>query len=66
MVTVTVESSTGRNIEFQDKINGTKMTRAEFVKKIEHGDYKNYYVRKINGVKTPCSKPDGNLSNNLG
>lgn len=66
MVKVIAESSTGRNMEFQDKRTGTKMTRAAFVKEIEHGNYEKYYVRKINGVKTPCSKPDGNPRNNLG
>ena len=41
------------------------MTRAGFVKKIEQGNYPNYHVRKINGVKTPVSNPDGTSNNNL-
>lgn len=41
------------------------MTRAEFVREIERGNYPNYHVRDINGVKTPASNPDGNPRNNL-
>lgn len=34
---------------------------------IDRGDYGNdYYHRKINGVDTPVSKPDGDPRNNLG
>ncbi|SER07224.1 hypothetical protein SAMN05421690_100766 [Nitrosomonas sp. Nm51] len=42
------------------------MTRTKFVKEIEHGNYQNYHVRNINGVKTPVSNPDGRDKNNLG
>lgn len=42
------------------------MTKASFVKEIEHGNYEDFHVRKINGLKTPCSNPDGNSKNNLG
>lgn len=45
---------------------GSEMTRAQFVDKIESGRYDEYYVRTINGLKTPCDKPDGNQQNNLG
>jgi len=62
-VKVTKESETGRNTWFKD--GNTEMTRAEFVKKIEAGKYDEYYVRKINGVKTPVSNPDKNSENNL-
>ena len=45
---------------------GSEMTRAQFVNEIESGHYDDYYVRTINGLKTPCGKPDGNQLNNLG
>lgn len=65
-VTVTQESDTGRNLKFHDNTTGETMTRAQFVKKIENGLYSDsYYVREINGIKTPCSKPDGSEKNNL-
>ncbi|AFT76818.1 hypothetical protein AMBLS11_01120 [Alteromonas macleodii str. 'Black Sea 11'] len=64
-VTTTSESSTGRNTAFHDNFTGNDMTRAQFVKQIESGIYTNYHVRKINGVKTPVSNPDKNVSNNL-
>lgn len=58
-VSVTNESSTGRNTNFIDKVSGEKMTRAGFVNKIEHGNYEGaYHVRIINGIKTPCSNPE--------
>lgn len=66
MIIVLQESSTGRNLVFQDTKTRKKMTRAKFVKEIEQGNYNDFYVRLNNGVKTPCSKPDGNSKNNLG
>jgi hypothetical protein len=42
------------------------MSRTQFVKEIEKGNYSDYHVRKINGVKTPASNPDGKTGNNLG
>lgn len=41
------------------------MTRAQFVHRIKSGSYNDYYVRDINGIATPCGKPDGRKSNNL-
>lgn len=64
-VTVTQESDTGRNLNFHDNYSDEDMTRAQFVKKIEQGDYPNYHVREINGVKTPVSDPDDSTNNNL-
>lgn len=67
-VRATRENSTGRNLEFKDVKTKEKMTRAEFVKKIEKNisNYaEDYYVRKQNGLKTPVSKPDGKTKNNL-
>ena len=65
-VTVTSETETGRNTRFHDIRTGADMTRAQFVNKIEGGAYDNYHVRRINGVKTPCSDPDPSTDNNLG
>lgn len=64
-VSVTEESKTGRNQKFRDNYSGGNMTRPEFVKKIESGDYAKYHVRKVNGVKTPVSNPDSTRNNNL-
>ena len=65
-VIVIEENDSGRNLEFKDKISGKKMARAEFVRKIEDGTYEDYYVRMMNGLKTPISKPDQSEGNNLG
>lgn len=64
-VSVTKESDSGRNLRFHDNRGGGHMSRAEFVKKIEAGQYPNYHVRTINGVKTPVSNPDKSEVNNL-
>lgn len=65
-VNVIAESSTSRNMKFQDNSNGKIMNRPQFVREIKSSNYDNYYVRKINGLATPVSKPDGNTINNLG
>ncbi len=41
------------------------MTRTQFVREIEQGNFDNYHVRKINGIKTPVSNPDDKEGNNL-
>ena len=64
-ISVTTESNTGRNTNFHDNYTGKDMTRAQFVKEIKHGNYKNYSVRKQNGIDTPISKPDNTTNNNL-
>lgn len=64
-VTVVKESDSGRNEKFRDNRSGTVMSRPEFVRKIEHGDYDKYHVRIVHGVKTPVSNPDGSEGNNL-
>lgn len=64
-VTTTTESSTGRNTTFHDNYTNQDMTRSQFVQQIESGNYKNYHVRVINGVKTPVSNPDKKVNNNL-
>ena len=65
-VVVTKENETGRNLKFHDNRTGNDMTRAQFAKKIEQGEYPNYHVRKVHGVKTPVSNPDDTEDNNLG
>ena len=65
-IIVTKESSTGRNLKFQNKNTGRTMSRPEFVKSIEGGQYQGYHMRNINGVKTPVSNPDEKEGNNLG
>tara|TARA_R110002072_G_scaffold211424_1_gene368953 strand:+ start:6875 stop:7087 length:213 start_codon:yes stop_codon:yes gene_type:complete len=64
-ITVTQENDSGRNLDFHDNYSGADMTRAQFVSKIEQGEYPNYHVREINGVKTPVSNPDDKKNNNL-
>ena len=65
-ITVTRESSTGRNERFHDNRTGADMTRNQFVRQIQQGNYDNYHVRNINGVPTPVSNPDRSHNNNLG
>lgn len=55
-VKVVSETDSGRNVRFEDTRSGEKMSRAEFVKRIEAGQYPAYHVRQINGVDTPVSK----------
>lgn len=64
-VEVIQESKTGRNKKFRDKVNGTIMTRAQFVKEIKNDNYDDYHVRNINGIDTPVSNPDDTDGNNL-
>lgn len=65
-ISVTNESNTGRNQKFKDNYSGANMTRNQFVKEINSGNYDNYHTRNINGVATPCSNPDSTTNNNLG
>ncbi len=65
-VSVTRESNTGRNERFHDNYKGTDMTRSQFVREINNGNYKNYHIRNINGIPTPISNPDSTRNNNLG
>lgn len=65
-IKTTKETDTGRNTNFVNKSTGENMTRSQFVKQIEQGQHPDYHVREINGVKTPCSNPDGKSGNNLG
>jgi len=65
-VSVTKESETGRNLRFHDNYTGADMSRPQFVRQIENGNYPHHHVRVINGVKTPVSNPDSSTRNNLG
>lgn len=65
-VSVTRESNTGRNERFHDNYKGTDMTRSQFVREINNGNYENYHIRNINGIPTPVSNPDSTRNNNLG
>ncbi|MFL8969335.1 DUF3892 domain-containing protein [Helcococcus kunzii] len=65
-IKVTRQTKTGRNTNFKDISTNRYMDRKTFVKSIEAGNYKNYHVRVINGVKTPVSNPDKSQNNNLG
>ncbi len=64
-IIVTASSDTGRNLGFKDTQKNRHMTRSTFVKAIKREEYPGYHIRKINGVETPVSNPDGNLLNNL-
>ncbi|MCW1913043.1 hypothetical protein OJ996_05640 [Luteolibacter sp. GHJ8] len=65
-VKVTDESDSGRNQRFLDPNRGAEMTRPQFVREIERGNYPDYHVREINGLKTPCSNPNASEGDNLG
>lgn len=65
-VSTTLETNTGRNLKFHDNYKNQDMSRPQFVKEINNGNYENYHVRVINGIKTPCSNPDNSSRNNLG
>lgn len=64
-IITTYESDTWRNLKFHDNYTWDDMTRAQFVKEIERGNYDNYHIREINWVKTPVSNPDNKVNNNL-
>lgn len=64
-VQVTSESESGRNQQFHDDKSGKNMTRSQFVDEIKKGNFPDYHVRKINGLATPVSNPDGKEGNNL-
>lgn len=60
-IKVKQEKKTGRNTKFE-----LEMSRAELVSQIKKGLHPDYYVRKINGIDTPVSKPNKNKDDNLG
>ena len=64
-ISVTNVSDTGKNTQFHDNYTGIDMNGTQFVKQIQNGNYPNYHVREINGIKTPVSNPDNSTNNNL-
>ena len=64
-VTTTCQTKSGRNTKFRDNRTGAKMSRTGFVKAIQKGHYDKYHVRRINGLKTPVSNPNGRKCDNL-
>ena len=64
--TVTKETPTGRNEEFTNDKTGEVFSRKEMVESIENGLVGDAHIKTINGIKTPCSNPDGKKGNNLG
>lgn len=65
-VSVISENESRRNQVFRDNVTRENLSRAQFVRKIEQGEYDAYHVRVIHGVKTPVSNPDSSQNNNLG
>jgi hypothetical protein len=65
-VKVTQEDPSGRNERFHDPARSRDMSRAEFVNRIQNGQYPEYHVRKVHGLNTPVSNPDRSEGNNLG
>lgn len=65
-ISVMEESKTGRNLKFRDNYRNRIMNLRQFVTEIEAGNYNNFHIRKLNGVKTPVSNPDKTSRNNLG
>ena len=52
------ESSSGENTRFRDIQTGVMMTRREFVREVEKGNYPDYHVRTIDEVKRPVLNGD--------
>lgn len=66
---VTKESSSGRNLEFQNIGNNEKLTASELINRLETGNsaYNDrYYIKHQDGKKYIVSKSDGKEKNNLG
>ena len=62
------ETSSGKNVLFQNTGNHEKMTLNQFIDRIESGKsvYSDrYYIKHDSSGKTPVSKPNGNKSDNL-
>ena len=65
-ISVISENDHGRNLMYRDNVTWKELSRAQFVQRIERGEYDGYHVRVIHGVKTPVSNPDSSENNNLG
>jgi hypothetical protein len=67
-IKVIKESPTGKNIMFQNTGNHQKMNLNQFINKIENKNSiysKNYYIKHDNSGKTPVSKPNHSIKDNL-
>lgn len=60
------KSKTGRNQKFYDIQKKVEFTREDLVSQINAGAYPGYTVKIIRGIKTPVSKRDGRITNNIG
>lgn len=65
-ISVTRQTQSGRNLSFKINRSNRTLTRTQLVKRIENGGCPGYHVRRVHGVKTPVSNPDGRTGNNLG
>ena len=65
-ISVTSETSTGRNQTFHDNYKNKDMSRQKFVNEIKNGNYPKFHVKTINGIATSVSNPDKSTLNNLG
>ncbi len=68
VVKATKETNTGKNIMFQNTGNHEKMTLNQFVNRIESGMsvYSDrYYIKHDKSGKTPVSKPNKSIKDNL-
>ena len=66
---VTKESSSGRNLEFQNIGNNEKLTASELISRLETGNsaYNDgYYIKHQDGKKYIVSKQEKKKKNNLG
>lgn len=63
-IVVTSESRSGMNLVFKDTKTGSVMSRSEFVSAIRDGKYPDFYVRTVDGVLIPSSKPNSKRSDN--
>lgn len=64
-IIVLSENESGRNEIFFDSFKQITISREEFVTKIKSGEYPNYFIKVINGIETPFSKPDSHKINNI-
>tara|TARA_Y100000590_G_C15269184_1_gene844330 strand:- start:127 stop:357 length:231 start_codon:yes stop_codon:yes gene_type:complete len=64
-IVVLTEDEKGRNQLFFDLFMQKSLTREEFVTKIKENEYPGYFIKIINGIETPVSKPDDHNTNNL-
>jgi hypothetical protein len=62
---VLTQNDTGRNVAFLNRTTGAPMDRPAAVQAIKDGLLPEYYVRVMNGLETPVSKPDQSVNNNL-